>query len=163
MSPTGFHYSLLQLLHNLTRWRYHILQETSKLSLITRRVKALHLDSFPSPRCRLPLAGCQTLLSPVVSCGPPGVVLSRPVILSMDHCSDACLDNWAVRLKKQNYEGAWEVRRHLHTLQQHKSSIEDKVATDWICYWAHWELSPKKVQSYSAETWSSLWKALSAV
>ncbi|KAM9740902.1 netrin receptor UNC5A isoform 5-T5 [Menidia menidia] len=57
---------------------------------------------------RLPLAGCQTLLSPVVSCGPPGVVLSRPVILSMDHCFDACLDNWAVRLKKQNYEGAWE-------------------------------------------------------
>uniref|UniRef100_A0A8C6TJE7 Netrin receptor UNC5 n=1 Tax=Neogobius melanostomus TaxID=47308 RepID=A0A8C6TJE7_9GOBI len=42
---------------------------------------------------RLPLAGCQTL---------------RPVILSMDHCSDACLDNWAVRLKKQNYNGAWE-------------------------------------------------------
>ncbi|XP_024918810.1 netrin receptor UNC5A isoform X2 [Cynoglossus semilaevis] len=57
---------------------------------------------------RLPLAGCQTLLSPVVSCGPPGVVLSRPVILSMDHCSDASLDNWAVRLKKQNYEGVWE-------------------------------------------------------
>ncbi|KAK7922112.1 hypothetical protein WMY93_009014 [Mugilogobius chulae] len=57
---------------------------------------------------RLPLAGCQTLLGPVVSCGPPGVVLSRPVILSMDHCSDACLDNWAVRLKKQNYDGAWE-------------------------------------------------------
>lgn len=62
--------------------------------------------------CRLPLAGCQTLLSPVVSCGPPGVVLSRPVILSMDQCSDACLDNWAIRLKKQNYEGAWEVRWH---------------------------------------------------
>lgn len=61
--------------------------------------------------CRLPLAGCQTLLGPVVSCGPPGVVLSRSVILSMDHCSDGCLDNWALRLKKQNYEGAWEVRR----------------------------------------------------
>ncbi|XP_068182336.1 netrin receptor UNC5A [Antennarius striatus] len=57
---------------------------------------------------RLPLAGCQTLLSPVVSCGPPGVVLSRPVILSVDHCSDACLDNWAIRLKKQTYEGTWE-------------------------------------------------------
>uniref|UniRef100_A0A674MDF9 Netrin receptor UNC5 n=1 Tax=Takifugu rubripes TaxID=31033 RepID=A0A674MDF9_TAKRU len=57
---------------------------------------------------RLPLAGCQTLLGPVVSCGPPGVVLSRPVILSMDHCSDGCLDNWALRLKKQNYEGVWE-------------------------------------------------------
>ncbi|KAG7257061.1 hypothetical protein CRUP_035548 [Coryphaenoides rupestris] len=57
----------------------------------------------------LPLAGCQTLLSPVVSCGPPGVVLTRPVILSMDHCSDACPENWAVRLKKQNYEGTWEL------------------------------------------------------
>ncbi|XP_034037341.1 netrin receptor UNC5A isoform X5 [Thalassophryne amazonica] len=57
---------------------------------------------------RLSLAGCQTLLSPIVSCGPPGVVLSRPVILSMDHCSDACLDNWAIHLKKLNYEGAWE-------------------------------------------------------
>lgn len=68
-------------------------------------------SSLFSPGCRLPLAGCQTLLSPVVSCGPPGVVLSRPVILSMDHCSDASLDNWAVRLKKQNYEGVWEVRQ----------------------------------------------------
>ncbi|KAK1799063.1 hypothetical protein P4O66_007332 [Electrophorus voltai] len=57
---------------------------------------------------RLPLAGCQTLLSPVVSCGPPGVVLTRPVIISMDHCSDACPENWALRLKKQSYEGSWE-------------------------------------------------------
>lgn len=72
--------------------------------------------SFSPPWRRLPLAGCQTLLSPVVSCGPPGVVLSRPVILSMDHCFDACLDNWAVRLKKQSYEGAWEVRLHNNSM-----------------------------------------------
>ncbi|XP_049323700.1 netrin receptor UNC5A isoform X6 [Astyanax mexicanus] len=57
---------------------------------------------------RLPLAGCQTLMSPVISCGPPGVVLTRPVIISMDHCSDACPENWAIRLKKQSYEGTWE-------------------------------------------------------
>ncbi|XP_048885056.1 netrin receptor UNC5A isoform X3 [Brienomyrus brachyistius] len=57
---------------------------------------------------RLPLAGCQTLLSPIVSCGPPGVVLTRPVILSMNHCSDANPENWAMRLKKQSYEGTWE-------------------------------------------------------
>ncbi|XP_061643177.1 netrin receptor UNC5A isoform X4 [Phyllopteryx taeniolatus] len=72
------------------------------------KIYEIYLTVQKKEDLRLPLAGCQTLLSPVVSCGPPGVVLSRPVILSMDHCSDACLDNWAVRLKKQTYEGAWE-------------------------------------------------------
>ncbi|XP_029368066.1 netrin receptor UNC5A [Echeneis naucrates] len=72
------------------------------------KIYEIYLTAQRKEDLRLPLAGCQTLLSPVVSCGPPGVVLSRPVILSMDHCFDACLDNWAVRLKKQNYEGTWE-------------------------------------------------------
>ncbi|XP_057707206.1 netrin receptor UNC5A isoform X3 [Corythoichthys intestinalis] len=72
------------------------------------KIYEIYLTVQKKEDLRLPLAGCQTLLSPVVSCGPPGVVLSRPVILSMDHCSDACLDNWAIRLKKQTYEGAWE-------------------------------------------------------
>ncbi|XP_019725625.1 netrin receptor UNC5A isoform X4 [Hippocampus comes] len=72
------------------------------------KIYEIYLTVQKKEDLRLPLAGCQTLLSPVVSCGPPGVVLSRPVILSMDQCSDACLDNWAIRLKKQNYEGAWE-------------------------------------------------------
>ncbi|XP_041079571.1 netrin receptor UNC5A isoform X1 [Polyodon spathula] len=57
---------------------------------------------------RLSLAGCQTLLSPIVSCGPPGVVLTKPVILSMDHCAEASPDSWAMKLKKQSYEGTWE-------------------------------------------------------
>ncbi|XP_077465552.1 netrin receptor UNC5A isoform X5 [Stigmatopora argus] len=72
------------------------------------KIYEIYLTVQKKEDLRLPLAGCQTLLSPVVCCGPPGVVLSRPVILSMDHCSDACLDNWAIRLKKQTYEGAWE-------------------------------------------------------
>ncbi|XP_061691212.1 netrin receptor UNC5A isoform X3 [Syngnathoides biaculeatus] len=72
------------------------------------KIYEIYLTVQKKEDLRLPLAGCQTLLSPVVSCGPPGVVLSRPVILSMDHCSDSCLDNWAVRLKKQTYDGAWE-------------------------------------------------------
>ncbi|XP_068596185.1 netrin receptor UNC5A [Brachionichthys hirsutus] len=72
------------------------------------KIYEIYLTVHRKEDLRLPLAGCQTLLSPVVSCGPPGVVLSRPVILSVDHCSDACLDNWAIRLKKQTYEGTWE-------------------------------------------------------
>ncbi|XP_048032191.1 netrin receptor UNC5A isoform X4 [Megalobrama amblycephala] len=72
------------------------------------KIYEIYLTIQKKEDMRLPLAGCQTLLSPVVSCGPPGVVLTRPVILSMDHCSDACLENWAIRLKKQSYEGTWE-------------------------------------------------------
>lgn len=72
-------------------------------------------DTFPSPPIfpylRLPLAGCQTLLSPIVSCGPPGVLLTRPVILSMDHCGEPSPDSWSLRLKKQSCEGSWEVSR----------------------------------------------------
>lgn len=58
---------------------------------------------------RLPLAGCQTLLSPIVSCGPPGVLLTRPAILAMGHCVEASAENWSLRLKKQSCEGTWEV------------------------------------------------------
>lgn len=72
-------------------------------------------DAFPSPpvfpHLRLPLAGCQTLLSPIVSCGPPGVLLTRPVILSMDHCGEPSPESWSLRLKKQSCEGTWEVSR----------------------------------------------------
>ncbi|KAK3520577.1 hypothetical protein QTP70_027496, partial [Hemibagrus guttatus] len=82
------------------------------VSLSEGSVASLHSDLVTlCPRFylrRLPLAGCQTLLSPVVSCGPPGVVLTRPVIISMEHCSDSCTDHWAIRLKKQTYEGTWE-------------------------------------------------------
>lgn len=70
-------------------------------------------DAFPFPpifpHLRLPLAGCQTLLSPIVSCGPPGVLLTRPVILAMDHCGEPCPESWSLRLKKQSCEGSWEV------------------------------------------------------
>lgn len=69
--------------------------------------------SPPAPHCplplRLPLAGCQTLLSPIVSCGPPGVLLTRPVILAMDHCVEPNPETWSLRLKKQSCEGTWEV------------------------------------------------------
>ena len=70
-------------------------------------------DAFPFPptlpHLRLPLAGCQTLLSPIVSCGPPGVLLTRPVILAMDHCGEPSPESWSLRLKKQSCEGSWEV------------------------------------------------------
>uniref|UniRef100_A0A4W3GCY7 Netrin receptor UNC5 n=1 Tax=Callorhinchus milii TaxID=7868 RepID=A0A4W3GCY7_CALMI len=73
----------------------------------------LYLTVHQKENVRLPLAGCQTLLSPIVSCGPPGVLLTGPAILSMQHCAEASAENWAVTLKKQSPQGNWEEVLHL--------------------------------------------------
>ncbi|NWW48288.1 UNC5A protein, partial [Pedionomus torquatus] len=73
------------------------------------KIYEVYLTLHKQEDVRLPLAGCQTLLSPIVSCGPPGVLLTRPAILAMGHCVEASAENWSIRLKKQSCEGTWEV------------------------------------------------------
>uniref|UniRef100_A0A8C6GQN7 Netrin receptor UNC5 n=1 Tax=Mus spicilegus TaxID=10103 RepID=A0A8C6GQN7_MUSSI len=77
------------------------------------KIYEIYLTLHKPEDVRLPLAGCQTLLSPIVSCGPPGVLLTRPVILAMDHCGEPSPDSWSLRLKKQSCEGSWEDVLHL--------------------------------------------------
>ncbi|XP_043925840.1 netrin receptor UNC5A [Protopterus annectens] len=77
------------------------------------KIYEIYLTVQKKEDVRLPLAGCQTLLSPIVSCGPPGVVLTRPVIICMDHCAEISPENWAIKLKKQSYEGSWEDVLHV--------------------------------------------------
>ncbi|XP_055969098.1 netrin receptor UNC5A isoform X1 [Sorex fumeus] len=77
------------------------------------KIYEVYLTLHKPEDVRLPLAGCQTLLSPIVSCGPPGVLLTRPVILTMDHCGEPGPDSWSLRLKKQSCEGSWEDVLHL--------------------------------------------------
>uniref|UniRef100_G3TV98 Netrin receptor UNC5 n=1 Tax=Loxodonta africana TaxID=9785 RepID=G3TV98_LOXAF len=77
------------------------------------KIYEIYLTLHKPEDLRLPLAGCQTLLSPIVSCGPPGVLLTRPVILAMDHCGEPSPESWSLRLKKQSCEGSWEDVLHL--------------------------------------------------
>ncbi|KAL0983711.1 hypothetical protein UPYG_G00131670 [Umbra pygmaea] len=58
----------------------------------------------------LPSEGSQTVLSPVVSCGPSGLLLSHPVVLTLPHCAqlDAPTPDWNLTLKTQTHQGAWE-------------------------------------------------------
>ncbi|MGH0120867.1 UNVERIFIED_CONTAM: hypothetical protein FKN15_024348 [Acipenser sinensis] len=55
----------------------------------------------------LPSEGTQTVLSPVVTCGPTGLLLCRPVVLSVPHCADLASSDWMVKLKTQA-DSHWE-------------------------------------------------------
>lgn len=68
------------------------------------------LPSLP-PAAPSPLSeGNQTVLSPSVTCGPTGLLLCRPVILTVPHCAEVSASNWIFQLKTQAHQGHWEVR-----------------------------------------------------
>uniref|UniRef100_A0A8C3PLB2 Netrin receptor UNC5 n=1 Tax=Calidris pygmaea TaxID=425635 RepID=A0A8C3PLB2_9CHAR len=52
--------------------------------------------------------GTQTVLSPAVTCGPTGLLLCRPVVLTIPHCADVGSSDWIYQLKTQSHQGNWE-------------------------------------------------------
>ncbi|NWI10693.1 UNC5B protein, partial [Crypturellus soui] len=57
----------------------------------------------------LPAEGRQTtVLSPAVTCGPTGLLLCRPVVLTIPHCADVSSSDWLFQLKTQSHQGTWE-------------------------------------------------------
>uniref|UniRef100_H3AK04 Netrin receptor UNC5 n=1 Tax=Latimeria chalumnae TaxID=7897 RepID=H3AK04_LATCH len=56
----------------------------------------------------LPSEGTQTVLSSIVTCGPTGMLLCRPVVLTIPHCADISSSDWTLKLKTQSHQGNWE-------------------------------------------------------
>lgn len=79
--------------------------------------------------------GTQTVLSPSVTCGPTGLLLCRPVILTVPHCAEVIAGDWIFQLKTQTHQGHWEVRCRLTCLALRlaplptRPSPEDKTAS----------------------------------
>jgi len=44
----------------------------------------------------LSVAGCQTMLSDIVVCGPASLCLTKPAILSLPHCADNIDRDWSL-------------------------------------------------------------------
>lgn len=56
------------------------------------------------------LDGCEILLGPEVTYGPPGLDLFCPVAMTVAHCAEVDTENWNIQLKRKTQDSKWEVR-----------------------------------------------------
>uniref|UniRef100_G3NP71 Netrin receptor UNC5 n=1 Tax=Gasterosteus aculeatus aculeatus TaxID=481459 RepID=G3NP71_GASAC len=54
------------------------------------------------------LEGCEILLGPEVTYGPPVLDLSTPVAMSIAHCAEVDAENWNIQLKRKTQDSKWE-------------------------------------------------------
>ncbi|XP_030647676.1 netrin receptor UNC5D-like [Chanos chanos] len=52
--------------------------------------------------------GCEILLGPEVTYGPPRLNLACSVAMTIAHCVEVSVENWNVRLKRQTEDNKWE-------------------------------------------------------
>ncbi|XP_042278288.1 netrin receptor UNC5D isoform X4 [Thunnus maccoyii] len=54
------------------------------------------------------LEGCEILLGPEVTYGPPGLDLFCPVAMTIAHCAEMDAENWNIQLKRRTQDSKWE-------------------------------------------------------
>ncbi|XP_069557616.1 netrin receptor UNC5D isoform X3 [Brachyistius frenatus] len=54
------------------------------------------------------LEGCEILLGPEVTYGPPGLDLFSPVAITIAHCAEVDAENWNIQLKRKTPDSKWE-------------------------------------------------------
>ncbi|XP_031731694.1 netrin receptor UNC5D-like [Anarrhichthys ocellatus] len=54
------------------------------------------------------LEGCEILLGPEVTYGPPVLDLFTPVAMTIAHCAEVDTENWNVQLKRKTQDSKWE-------------------------------------------------------
>ncbi|XP_068167775.1 netrin receptor UNC5D-like isoform X2 [Antennarius striatus] len=54
------------------------------------------------------LEGCEILLGPEVTYGPPGLDLFSPVAMTIAHCAEVDAENWNIQLKRKTQDSKWE-------------------------------------------------------
>lgn len=82
--------------------------------------QAMTLSAILAPKqCQRIRTSCvftekQTILSPIVLCGPLGMVLKKPVVLSMQHCASMRQGGWQLSICSSNtpleVSPHWQVR-----------------------------------------------------
>ena len=55
--------------------------------------------------------GCEVLLGPEVTYGPPGLDLDSPLAMTIAHCCEVNPDHWNIQLRRKTAENKWEVRQ----------------------------------------------------
>uniref|UniRef100_A0A8C4IFX0 Netrin receptor UNC5 n=1 Tax=Dicentrarchus labrax TaxID=13489 RepID=A0A8C4IFX0_DICLA len=70
---------------------------------LTHRTLGLHNERLVQT-----LEGCEILLGPEVTYGPPGLDLFCPVAMTIAHCAEVDAENWNIQLKRKTQDSKWE-------------------------------------------------------